>query len=261
MRGTQRWALVTGASGTVGGECARALSRAGLGVIVHGRRADAVADVVDELTATGGEAVASAFDIGDPSEIARAVAGFEEDGRMPAVLVNAAADFGPLVPVDGLAPPVWERIFAVNLHGLQALVQTLVPAMRQAGWGRVIQVSSSAALAAPGTGNAAYSVSKAAGNRMLGHLAAELAGSGVTVHAMHPGEIVSRMWEHIRGESAGRDEMAGYADWVAATGVHPDDPARAGELVVRLLDDATAAAAHGTFSWAQDPARAPQPLT
>lgn len=251
-----RWALVTGATGAVGGACAEALGRAGLHVVVHGRRADAVGTVVAVLRQDGVTALPLVGDLGEPAALAEAVAALPEP---PLVLVNAAADFGPLAPVAQIRPEQWRRMLVLNLEGPLALIGAMLPAMLEHGWGRIVQVSSAAAVARPGTGNAGYSVTKAALDRALGHLAAEVDGTGVTVHSFHPGEIASRMWQHIQQESA-RPGFEGYADWARRTGRVPDDLAAVGSFLVALLPDDEAQRRHGGFSWAQHPARPALPL-
>lgn len=246
-----RWALVTGATGAVGGACAEGLGGAGLGVVIHGRRQDAVEAVVARLARSGVPARPLVADLSDPVALAAAVAELPEP---PLVLVNAAAEFGPLAPVAEVDAQQWRRMLALNVEAPLALVRALLPVMMDRGWGRIVQVSSAAAVAPPGPGNAAYSVTKAALDRALGHLAAEVEGSGATVHAFHPGEIASRMWQHIQHESA-RPGFEGYAEWASSTGRSPDDLAAVTSFVVGLLDDAEAAARHGRFSWAQEPTR------
>lgn len=251
-----RWAIVTGATGAVGGACAESLGQAGLGVIVHGRRPDAVEAVVAKLRSSGVSARPLVADLGAPAAFAEALAALPEP---PLVLVNAAADFGPLAPVAELLPEQWQRMFALNVEGPLALIGALVPAMLEQGWGRIVQIGSAAAVARPGTGNAAYSVTKAALDRALGHLAAEVAGTGVTVHSLHPGEIASRMWQHIQRESA-RPGFEGYAQWASSTGQAPDDLAAVASFLAALLEDDEAHRRHGRFSWAQQPERTPLAL-
>lgn len=250
-----RWALVTGATGTVGRACAQALADAGLGLIVNGRDPEAVDRVVAELAASGATARPAVFELTDPEAMPRALAVLEADGVVPAVVVNSAGEFGPLVPALELGDPVWDRMIRVNLTAVIQLAGLVVPRMLADGFGRFIHISSAAALAEPGTGNAGYSVTKAAANRYLAHLAADLAESPVTVHALHPGEIQSRMWQHIRDSSSGVDGLEGYAAWADATGVDGDPVEAVGRLMVDLLDDETARRAHGMFLWAQHPGR------
>jgi NAD(P)-dependent dehydrogenase (short-subunit alcohol dehydrogenase family) len=122
--------------------------------------------------------------------------------------------------------------------------------MIDAGWGRIINVSSAAALHPPGPLNSAYATSKVALNQMTRSLAAELIDTGVTANVFHPGDVKTEMWQEIkdRGAALG-EEGAGireWAAWVERTGGDP--PEKAAELVLRLVSD-EAATINGQFLW------------
>jgi NAD(P)-dependent dehydrogenase (short-subunit alcohol dehydrogenase family) len=74
--------------------------------------------------------------------------------------------------------------------------------MVDAGWGRIVNVSSAAALAPPGPLNSAYATSKVALNQLTRQLAAELVGTGVTANVIHPGEVKTEMWADIRDKAS-----------------------------------------------------------
>lgn len=249
-----QWAIVTGATGTVGRQCAEALGAAGLGVVVTGRDAGTAERIASELVGGGGTAVAKVLDLSAPDTIEPSLAPLAERGIVLTVVVNAAGEFGPLGPALSIPPADWDRLIAINLTSVIRLAEAVVPAMVAAGGGRrFIHVSTAAALAPPGPGNAPYSVTKAAANRFLGHLAADLVDTAVTVHALHPGEIRSSMWQHIKDSSVGVSGLESYADWALTTEAAADPVERVGECVVGLLDDTAARRAHGMFLWAQRP--------
>ena len=128
------------------------------------------------------------------------------------------------------------------------------------GWGRVISITSAAALHEPGPINSAYGVSKAALNQFIRHLAAEVAGTGVTANVIHPGDVKTDMWGDIRdgveilGPIAQRYRE--WVEWVEQTG--GDDPEKAGELVETLLGP-RGDAINGRFLWIRDGLQAPIP--
>ena len=107
------------------------------------------------------------------------------------------------------------------------------------GWGRIVSVTSAAALHEPGPINSAYGTSKAALNQFTRHLAAELAGSGVTANVIHPGDVKTEMWADIRErleDSAPRPQRyRDWADWVETTG--GDDPEKASDLIEALMSE------------------------
>jgi NAD(P)-dependent dehydrogenase (short-subunit alcohol dehydrogenase family) len=122
--------------------------------------------------------------------------------------------------------------------------------MIQAGWGRIINVTSAASLHPPGPRNSAYSVSKVAVNQMTRCLAVELAGTGVTANLIHPGEVKTAMWSDIREQIAALGPVDHpLRDWVAQverTGGDP--PEKAADLVLRLVAD-DAGGTSGGFFW------------
>ena len=128
------------------------------------------------------------------------------------------------------------------------------------GWGRIVNVSSAAAFDPPGGLNSAYATSKVALNHFTRHLAAELAGTGVTANVIHPGDVKTEMWADIRDQVARMGpEAQGYRDWVkmvAETGGDP--PEKAADLILRLMGE-DAAGITGQFLWIEDGLRAPLP--
>jgi 3-oxoacyl-[acyl-carrier protein] reductase len=122
-------------------------------------------------------------------------------------------------------------------------------------WGRIVQISSAAARDVPGPFNTAYAVSKIALDRLLAQLAVELAGTGVTVCSLHPGEIASAMRDNIADQAAADRRLAGWTDWADRTATAGDDPRVAATWVAELLDDDVAAARRGRFGYPQQGGR------
>jgi NAD(P)-dependent dehydrogenase (short-subunit alcohol dehydrogenase family) len=150
------------------------------------------------------------------------------------------------VLVDAIAPYLVTRAF--------------LPAMVDAGWGRIVSLTSAASLHPPGPMNSAYGTAKAALNQFTRHLAAELAGTGVTANVLHPGDVKTEMWADIRDRAmaAGPAAVAyqQWVRWVDETGGDP--PRKAVDAVLRLCAD-DAANISGQFCWIDDPLQAPIP--
>jgi NAD(P)-dependent dehydrogenase (short-subunit alcohol dehydrogenase family) len=121
-------------------------------------------------------------------------------------------------------------------------------------------VTSAAALHEPGPINSAYGTSKAALNQFTRHLAAEVAGSGVTANVIHPGDVKTDMWATIRdaAKSLGpeAERYREWARWVEDTG--GDDPEKASDLIVELLGEKSASI-NGRFLWIKDGLQSPIP--
>ena len=132
--------------------------------------------------------------------------------------------------------------------------------MLDAGWGRIVNLSSAASLYPPGLVDSAYSTSKAALNRLTRHLAAELEGTGVSAVVVHPGSVKTEMWADIRDKVARLGpEGEAHRDWVARveeTG--GDSSCGAGELVLRLVDPSSDGH-NGEFCWLDDGLEKPVP--
>ena len=132
--------------------------------------------------------------------------------------------------------------------------------MLEAKWGRIINLSSAAALHPPGKLNSAYATAKVALNQFTRHLAAEISGSGVTANVIHPGDVRSDMWADISAKAdalgeAGADYKS-WVDWVEKTG--GDDPKKAGQLILKLVSDESASI-NGRFCWIDNPLQEPIP--
>ena len=233
-------AVVTGASGGVGGAIADALESAGARVARVSRHADQFR-----------------CDIGFRDEVDRLKAEVETELGRPQVLVNAAGIFGPIALLSESEPERWIETIMVDLIGPYLSCRAFVPGMIDAGWGRIVNVTSAASLHPPGPTNSAYGTAKTALNQLTRHLAAELEGTGVTANVIHPGDVKTEMWADIRSQIAGSgpetEAYRQWVEWVEETGGDP--PEKAGDLVLRICEDDV----NGKFLWIEDPLQAPIP--
>ena len=186
-----RRALVTGASGALGSAIARRLAAQGAHVLLHGNsRPDAVQVLADEIRASGGSAEGCVFDLSDDTATAAAVARMLAGGAVQIIVNNAGVHDDAVFP--GMKPEQWYRVIDVSLHGFFRVTQPLVLLMLRTRWGRIINVSSVAALAG-NRGQVNYAAAKGALNSATKALALEVASRGVTVNAIAPGIIESLM--------------------------------------------------------------------
>jgi 3-oxoacyl-[acyl-carrier protein] reductase len=203
-------AVVTGSSAGIGEEIARRLAAEGTAVVVHGRRAEAVQAVADDIRSSGGQAAAAVADLADPRDCARFIAAALSGGPV-GILVNNAGLFVNR-GWDQATPEDWLDLYAVNVAAVVRLIQGFVPVMRAAGFGRIIQIGTGEAVN-PFATMPDYAASKAALLNLTVSLSKHLARSGVTVNTVSPGIVVTPgVQEFYRKEAARRgwpDDWAG----------------------------------------------------
>ncbi|MEE9173992.1 MAG: SDR family oxidoreductase [Thermoplasmata archaeon] len=184
----KRVSLVTGASRGIGRATAIRLAEDGYDVVVNYlRQGDAARDVVDCIEQAGRQSLAIRADVASRDEVRRMVGKAAEALGPVSVLVNNAGIY-QRVTVDQMEPDRWERTLSVNLSGAFHTIQAVLPAMRQEGWGRIVNVSSQ--LGVRGTDHGAdYAASKAGLLGLTKAVALEVAREGITVNAVAPGTI------------------------------------------------------------------------
>ena len=191
MTDGQKRALVTGGSGDLGGAICVQLAATGMHVIVHANSNLARAEaVVAAISANGGSAEAAAFDVADGAAARAAIGQLLEAGPIQVVVNNAGIHDD--APFAGLSEEQWKRVIDVSLHGFFHVTQPLLLPMARTRWGRIVSVSSVAAVLG-NRGQANYAAAKAALHGATKSLAREMASRGITANVVAPGVIASRM--------------------------------------------------------------------
>ncbi len=186
-----RRALVTGASGALGSAIARRLAADGAHLLLHANsRPEAVQALADELRQAGAIAECCVFDLGSDSACADATVAMLQAGPVQIIVNNAGVHDDAVFP--GMRAAQWHRVIDVSLHGFFRVTQPLTLPMLRTRWGRIINISSVAALAG-NRGQVNYAAAKGALNSATKALSLELASRGVTVNAVAPGIIASPM--------------------------------------------------------------------
>jgi 2-hydroxycyclohexanecarboxyl-CoA dehydrogenase len=186
-----RVAVVTGAASGIGLGVARRLGSDGDRVALLDRQGDAAERAAAELREQGATAAAYEVDVADWSAVSAAFDRVRADLGPVGVLVTSAGIESFDAAVD-ITPDTWGRILAVNLTGTFACIQAALPDMIDAGWGRIVTISSSSAQSgAPYMAH--YSASKGGVIGLTKALARELAGAGITVNTIPPSLVDTPM--------------------------------------------------------------------
>jgi NAD(P)-dependent dehydrogenase (short-subunit alcohol dehydrogenase family) len=194
-----RVALVTGAGRGIGREIAAGLAQAGVRVALVSRTQSELDQVAREIGTSGGTAVPIRSDIGDLSQLAGLVRAAEEQLGPVEILINNAAVVTPLGPAPRLAAEQVLTALAVNVGAVVALSGLVIPGMLEAGWGRIVNVSSGVADQPTAMiGGNVYTATKAALEASTLNLAAEFDGTGITANVYRPGVVDTAMQEWIR---------------------------------------------------------------
>jgi 3-hydroxybutyrate dehydrogenase len=189
-----RTALVTGAGRGIGRAVALALASAGARLLLAGRTVEPLREVAREVVAAGGlEPSGRVLDVADLEATVAALDRLHAEGVTVDVLVNNAG-FATAEPLARTDLALWQRHLTVNATAAFLFTRAFVPGMLARGWGRVVNIASTAGLAgAPYI--AAYAASKHALVGLTRAVAAETAGRGVTVNAVCPGYVATEMTE------------------------------------------------------------------
>ncbi len=187
---TTRTAIVTGGARGIGAAVARRLASDGMTVAVIDLEEAACKAVVEEIEAAGGRALAVGADVSDEAAVNAAVARIVAELGAPTVLVNNAGIIRDNL-LFKMSLDDWEAVMGVHLRGAFLMSRAVQGHMREAGFGRIVNLSSTSALGNRGQAN--YSAAKAGMQGLTKTLAIELGRFGVTANAVAPGFIETEM--------------------------------------------------------------------
>ena len=213
-----RTVIVTGASSGIGAATARRLHAAGAYPVLAARRADRLAALSEELDG----ALAVPTDVTDPAQVSGLVAAtLERHERIDGLVNNAGASISGAL--DQIDPVAFSQALQLNVVGLLAMTQAVLPAMREQGFGRIVNVSSGTTRRVA-VGFGAYAASKTAVNMLSAVLTQELADDGIAVSLFLPSITATEFGDGMF--------TLGTSPWPGAVVQSPDYAAR---FVLRLL--------------------------
>ena len=226
MKLSGKVALVTGGSRGIGAAIAKRLAREGAKVaITWSTNPDKATEVVENIKAAGGHAIAIQADSANPADIRRAVVSVvEQEGGLDILINNAGV--ATMVPVEEFQEADFDRLIAVNVKGVYVATQEALRHLKDGG--RIINIGSINADVVPFPGMAIYAMSKAAIATFTRGLAREVGARGITVNNIQPGPVNTDMnpadsdfAETLRGLMAvprygSAEEIAGLAAYLAS---------------------------------------------
>ena len=199
-------ALITGAGGDIGRDIALALAADGRRVVAADVDMAGVEQTVEAVQAAGGVASGARLDVTDSRAVRSLVEELNGGDERIGVLVNCAGNLRPTKVID-IPENEWDSIVGVNLKGTFLCSQAVLAGMQERGWGRIVNLSSTAGKNVSTVGGAHYTAAKAGVLGFTRHLASEVAGDGITVNAVCPGLIETQMVRSTISE-ARMDEYA-----------------------------------------------------
>jgi NAD(P)-dependent dehydrogenase (short-subunit alcohol dehydrogenase family) len=219
MRLDGKVAIVTGAASGIGAQCAETLARAGAKLIVTDIDRPGGEQTARQITEAGAEAWFLDQDVTEEARWPQVIAAVEgRFGRLDIMVANAG--IGLVVALEEMSLADWRRQQAINLEGVFLAVKHAIPAMRRAGGGSIIVMSSVAGLRGA-AGLAGYCATKG-GVRLLAKAAAlEVASANIRVNSVHPGIIATPIWGKLNPSAGGERRNAPIDPHERARGTVP----------------------------------------
>ncbi|KLI04842.1 MULTISPECIES: SDR family NAD(P)-dependent oxidoreductase [Mycobacteriaceae] len=202
-----RVAVVTGAARGIGREIALALGRQGRHVAVVDLRDHEAKETAATITAAGGTAVPVAVDVTDPASVKEGLNEVRQKLGSISILVNNAGwdELKPFVDTD---EEFWQRVIEINYKGVLRTTHDVLPAMIEAGWGRIVNIGSDAGRVGSSL-ESVYSGAKGAVIAFTKTIAREVARAGVTANTVCPGPTDTPLLQEIVRGQADADKVIG----------------------------------------------------
>ncbi len=228
-----RVALITGGGRGIGRAIARAYAAEGAMLGLAARTNAELQATAEEIRAEfGGEVTTVVTDVRSQEQVENAVSHTVGNLGPIDVMVNNAGNTGEIGTLWNLDPERWANVITVHVLGTYYGCRAVIPGMLERGRGRIVNMSG-----VGGPNDTSYDAAKTAIVNMTENLSVELAGTGITVNAISPGSIHTRMWEEVRDMALAAGDMEMYEKGVQVTSGGGASIQRAAELAVLLGSD------------------------
>lgn len=228
-----RVALITGGGRGIGQAIAHAYAAEGAKLALAARTdaelQETAAAIRDRY---GSEVITVITDVTDRAQVKNAVAQTLDRYGVIDVMVNNAGNTGQIGPLWTLDPDRWANTISVHVLGTYYGCRAAIPPMLERGYGRIVNMSG-----VGGPNDTSYDAAKTAIVNLTENLSVELAGAGITVNAISPGSIHTRMWEEVRDMAYEAGDMEMYEKGVQVTSGGGASIERAAQLAVILGSD------------------------
>ena len=228
-----RAALITGGGRGIGQAIARAYAAEGAKLALAARTdaelQETAANIREQYNA---DVITVLTDVTDRAQVENAVAQTLNRYGVIDVMVNNAGNTGQIGPLWTLDPDRWANTISVHVLGTYYGCRAVIPAMLERGSGRIVNMSG-----VGGPNDTSYDAAKTAIINLTENLSVELAGAGITVNAISPGSIHTRMWEEVRDMAYEAGDMEMYEKGVQVTSGGGASIERAAQLAVMLGSD------------------------
>ena len=225
--------LITGGGRGIGQAIARAYAAEGARMVLAARTDSELRETASAIRDEFGVDVVTVIaDVVEREQVERAVAQTLDAFGAIDVLVNNAGNPGQIGPLWRLDPDRWANVISVHVLGTFYGCRAAIPVMLEQGGGRIVNMAG-----VGGPNDTSYDAAKTAIVNMTENLSQELAGTGVTVNAISPGSIHTRMWEEVRDMALAAGDLAMYQKGVEVTSGGGASMERAAQLAVMLGSD------------------------
>lgn len=228
-----RAALITGGGRGIGQAIARAYAAEGAKLALAARTdaelQETAANIREQYNA---DVITVLTDVTDRAQVENAVAQTLNRYGVIDVMVNNAGNTGQIGPLWTLDPDRWANTISVHVLGTYYGCRAAIPPMLERGSGRIVNMSG-----VGGPNDTSYDAAKTAIVNLTENLSVELAGAGITVNAISPGSIHTRMWEEVRDMAYEAGDMEMYEKGVQVTSGGGASIERAAQLAVMLGSD------------------------